>query len=67
VPLKQLWVIPKNDVTATLEASGFPTTEALAPHDARALAQLLRADEYIVGTITKSDSAATTFVARTSC
>jgi tetratricopeptide (TPR) repeat protein len=56
VPLKQLWVIPKNDVTATLEASGFPTTEALAPHDARALAQLLRADEYIVGTITKSDS-----------
>lgn len=56
VPLKQLWVIPKNDVTATLEASGFPTTEALAAHDARALAQLLRADEYIVGTIAKSDS-----------
>jgi tetratricopeptide (TPR) repeat protein len=56
VPLKQLWVVPKNDITATLEASGFPTTEALAPHDARALAQLLRADEYIVGNIVR-DSA----------
>ena len=56
VPLKQLWVIPKQDITATLEASGFPTTEALAAHDARALAQLLRADAYIVGNVQKSDS-----------
>jgi tetratricopeptide (TPR) repeat protein len=53
---KQLYVLPKNDIDNTLQASGFPTTEALAPHDARALAQLLRADEYIVGNIVK-DSA----------
>jgi tetratricopeptide (TPR) repeat protein len=61
VPLKQLWVIPKQDITATLEASGFPTTEALAAHDARALAQLLRADAYIVGNVAK-DSAGTGYV-----
>ncbi|MGZ8469958.1 MAG: hypothetical protein ACXW61_10375, partial [Gemmatirosa sp.] len=53
---KQLWVLPKNDIVANLEASGFPTNEALAPHDARALAQILRADEYIVGNVVR-DSA----------
>jgi tetratricopeptide (TPR) repeat protein len=54
IPYKQLWVIPKNDINATLEASGFPTTEALASHDAKALANLLRADEYVSGTVTKN-------------
>ncbi len=49
--LKQLYVLPKADVNANLEASGFPTNEALAPHDARALGQQLRADEYVVGTV----------------
>ena len=53
---KQLYVLPKVDIEKTLEASGFPTTEALAAHDARALAQLLRADEYIVGNVVR-DSA----------
>ena len=56
VPVRQMWVIPKQDITNTLEASGFSTTEALAPHDARALGQLLRADEYIVGNVVR-DSA----------
>ena len=56
VPVRNLWVIPKQDITNTLEQSGFPTTEALASHDARALAQLLRADEYIVGQVVR-DSA----------
>lgn len=50
---KQLWVLPKNDIVANLEASGFPTNEALAAHDARALAQILRADEYIVGNVVR--------------
>ena len=48
-PFKQVYVLPKTDLNATLEASGFSTTEALAAHDARALATLLRADEYITG------------------
>lgn len=50
--LKQLYVLPKADVNANLEASGFPTNEALAAHDARALGQQLRADEYITGAVT---------------
>ncbi|GJG87685.1 hypothetical protein tb265_28660 [Gemmatimonadetes bacterium T265] len=52
--LKQAYVLPKADVNANLEASGFPTNEALAPHDARALAQQLRADEYIVGQVSNA-------------
>ena len=55
-PFKQVYVLPKQDLTATLEASGFPTTEALEPHDQKALASLLRADEYITGTATKSEA-----------
>jgi hypothetical protein len=50
---KQLWVIPKTDVENTLKASGYPTDQALAPNDARELAKLLRADEYMEGTVTK--------------
>ena len=51
---RKLIVIPTKDINATLEASGYSTTESLAPNDARALAVLLRADEYIEGTVTKT-------------
>jgi tetratricopeptide (TPR) repeat protein len=50
-PIKQLYVLPKQDVVNVLESSGFPTNEALTPADARALAQQLRTDAYVVGTI----------------
>jgi len=53
-PFKQVYVLPKQDINATLEASGFPTTDALQPHDARALANLLRADEYLTGNAAKT-------------
>ncbi len=53
-PFKQVYVLPKQDINATLEASGFPTADALQPHDARALANLLRADEYVTGSATKT-------------
>jgi tetratricopeptide (TPR) repeat protein len=52
--VRRLIVIPKADINNTLTASGYSTTEALAPNDARALAMLLRADEYIDGTATKT-------------
>ncbi|MFN9099420.1 MAG: tetratricopeptide repeat protein [Gemmatimonadaceae bacterium] len=55
-PFKQVYVLPTQDLTATLEASGFPVTEALEPHDQKALATLLRADEYITGTVTKAEA-----------
>ncbi|HUQ20341.1 MAG TPA: hypothetical protein VM099_12080 [Gemmatimonadaceae bacterium] len=51
---RKLQVITKKDIDATLTASGYSTTECLQPNDARALAVLLRADEYIEGTATKT-------------
>ena len=54
--VKQMWVIPKQDITATLDASGFPTDQPLAPHDARALAQQLRADMYVVGNVIRDST-----------
>ena len=54
--VKQMWVIPKQDITATLEASGFPVDQPLAPHDARALAQQLRADMYVVGNVIRDST-----------
>jgi len=53
-PYKQVYVLPKTEINSYLEASGFPTTEALAPHDARALASLVRADEYVTGNAVKT-------------
>ncbi len=51
---QSLFVIPKADIYNTLQASGYSTTEALGPNDAKALATLLRADNYIDGTVTRT-------------
>ena len=51
---RTLYVLPKQDVNATLEASGYSTTDALLPADANALAKLLRADEYIEGSVERT-------------
>jgi predicted Zn-dependent protease len=52
--IRKLVVIPKNDINNTLNASGYSTTEALQPNDAKALATLLRADEYMEGVVSKT-------------
>jgi predicted Zn-dependent protease len=54
IPTKQMWVIPKNDIHATLEASGFDPNVAQDAVTYRLLGQNLRADEYLVGTVTKT-------------
>jgi tetratricopeptide (TPR) repeat protein len=54
VDKQKLVVISQKDVNATLTASGYSTTESLASNDARALAVLLRADEYMEGTATRT-------------
>ena len=54
--LKTLWIVPKSDIMTTLVNSGYSTTEALSSNDARALAQLLRAEEYVEGTVEKTPS-----------
>lgn len=51
---KKLIVIPKADIENTLKASGYSTTEPLQPNDAKALASILRADEYVEGVATKT-------------
>lgn len=53
-PWKAVYALPKTEINSYLEASGFPTTEALAPHDARALASIVRADEYLTGQASQS-------------
>lgn len=55
IPVKQLWVIPKNDITSTLSGSGFPPDEALGPNDARELARSVRAETYVEGTAARSE------------
>ncbi len=54
VNAQTLTVIPKTDIENTLKASGYSTTEALQPNDAKALAVLLRADEFVDGTVSKT-------------
>lgn len=58
---KSLYVLPKQDIVNALNQSGFSPEEPLAPNDARALGQLLRADEIITGQVGR-DSAGRTVV-----
>ena len=53
IAYKQLWQIPKQDIVATLEASGFPPDEPVAPNDAKELAKILRADEILEASVTR--------------
>lgn len=54
VPQRDLWVISKNDINNTLEASGYRPDSALSANDLKELAKLLRADEILDGTVTKT-------------
>jgi predicted Zn-dependent protease len=51
---RDLTVIPKADIENTLRQSGYSTTEALSPNDAKALASLIRAKDYIDGIVTRT-------------
>lgn len=54
IDVKKLTVIPKDDINSTLTASGYSTNEPLAPNDAKALANILRSDEYVEGTVSRT-------------
>ncbi|MBA3889064.1 MAG: hypothetical protein H0X64_00890 [Gemmatimonadaceae bacterium] len=54
VPVRQLFVIKKENINETLEASGYRPDSALSANDTRELARLMRADEIIDGTVTKT-------------
>ena len=51
---RDMYVIPRTDVEAILQGSGFPPDEAPDPITARLLAAQLRADEYVEGTVTRT-------------
>ena len=52
--VRDLVVVPKADINNSLASSGYSTTEALATGDAKALATLVRAPQYLEGTVTKT-------------
>lgn len=51
---RTLWVIGKNDITNFLTASGYNPDSSLGMTDLKQLAQQLRADEIVDGTITRA-------------
>jgi tetratricopeptide (TPR) repeat protein len=61
---KQLWAIPKNDINATLEASGYRPDSALSPSDIKELAKIMRADEIIDGEVTRMPDGSVKVAAR---
>ena len=52
--VRDLVVVPKADIVNSLISSGYSPTEALAPGDAKALATLVRAPQYLEGTVSKT-------------
>jgi tetratricopeptide (TPR) repeat protein len=52
--IRDLVVVPKADINNSLVSSGYSTTEALAPGDAKALATLVRAPQYLEGTVART-------------
>jgi tetratricopeptide (TPR) repeat protein len=52
--IRDLVVVPKNDIVNSLISSGYSPTEALAAGDAKALASLVRAPQYLEGSVTKT-------------
>jgi tetratricopeptide (TPR) repeat protein len=52
--IRDLVVVPKADIENSLKSSGYSPTEALAPGDAKALATLVRAPQYLEGTVSKT-------------
>ena len=53
---KTLYAISKKDIETTLVQSGYRPDSALSPNDIRELAKLVRGDEIIDGTVTKTAS-----------
>jgi predicted Zn-dependent protease len=52
--IRDLVVVPKADIVNSLVSSGYSPTEALAPGDAKALASLVRAPQYLEGSVSRT-------------
>ncbi len=53
---RTLWIIVKSDIETALEQSGYSKTEPVNSNDARQLANIVRAVEYMEGAINKTDA-----------
>ena len=58
-----MWVIPKKDLIANLEQSGYSATDALSPSDLKQLAQFVQAQEYIDGVVSRAADGTISMVA----
>jgi tetratricopeptide (TPR) repeat protein len=56
VPVRTLYVIPRNDIVAYLESSGYKPDSSLGTADLKELARLLRADEILYGNVSRGAS-----------
>ena len=54
--MRSLWIIPKSDIENALEQSGYSKTEPLNANDAKQLANLIRAEEYVEGVVSKGEA-----------
>jgi lipopolysaccharide biosynthesis regulator YciM len=52
--IRQLMPVSKKDIDATLVSSGYRPDSALSPNDIKELSKLVRGDEVIDGTVTKT-------------
>ena len=52
--VKTIWTVPKTDINGILEASGFRTDTSLNSADLKELARAARADEILMGRITRT-------------
>ena len=53
-PVRQLWVLSRNDINNYLTSSGYKADSALSLSDLKELAKLMRADEILDGKATKT-------------
>jgi len=55
-PVRQLWVLSRNDINNYLTSSGYKADSALSPADLKELAKLMRADEILDGSAQKTSN-----------
>ena len=58
-----MWVVPKKDLNANLELSGYSGSDALSSSDLKQLAVFIHADEYLDGVVTQGSDGTMTLKA----
>jgi tetratricopeptide (TPR) repeat protein len=53
---RTLWIIVKSDIESALDQSGYSKTEPVNSNDAKQLANIVRAEEYVEGAINRTDA-----------